>query len=108
MALCTGLMGTVISSLWAVINIFTIETDADNRPFDKNPVAKYICGVLGILKYLGEIVFWIFLVIGFFTGTLTHYNLNDIGRSQTIQESYEKIVTPSETVYKTTQTSVVD
>ena len=32
----TGLVGTVISSLWSVVNIFTIETDGDGRNFNLN------------------------------------------------------------------------
>ena len=103
--LLTGFVGAIISSLWAIINIFTIETDANDRPFNMNPVAKYICGILGIFKYLGEIIFWTFLAIGFFTGTLSHYNFSQIGQPKTIQSSYEKIVTPTETIVETSQTS---
>ena len=44
----TGLIGTLICSLWSIINIFTIETDGDGHPFNLNAPAKYICGVLGI------------------------------------------------------------
>ena len=101
----TGMIGAVISSLWSVVNIFTIETDGDERPFDLNIPAKYICGVLGIIKYFGEIVFWTFLLIGFLTGSrfpMNWYNQKIMGR--TIQETTEKIVTPTETVYKTTTT----
>ena len=101
----TGLMGTVISSLWAVINIFNIDTDGDGHPFEPNLPAKYICGILGILKYFGEIVFWTFLAIGFFTGTLTHYGFNNFEYGKTIQKSYEKIVTPTETIVETSTTS---
>ena len=104
----TGMLGTVISSLWSVINIFTIETDGDGHPFDLNAPAKYICGVLGIFKYFREIVFWSFLLFNFATGN--HINLdwrNMVGR-RTVQEVSEKIVTPSETIYKTSQTTTVE
>ena len=104
----TGMLGAVISSLWSVINIFTIETDGDGRPFDLNAPAKYICGILGIFKYFGEIVFWSFLLFNFATGN--HINLdwrNMVGR-RTVQEVSEKIVTPSETIYKTSQTTTVE
>ena len=104
----TGMLGTVISSLWSVINIFTIETDGDGHPFDLNAPAKYICGGLGIFKYFGEIVFWSFLLFNFATGN--HINLdwrNMVGR-RTVQEVSEKIVTPSETIYKTSQTTTVE
>ena len=102
----TGMLGAVISSLWSVINIFTIETDGDGRPFDLNAPAKYICGILGIFKYFGEIVFWSFLVFNFATGT--HLDWHTMMGRRTIQEVSEKIVTPSETIYKTTQTTTVE
>ena len=104
--LLTGFVGAVISSLWALINIFTIETDGYDRPFEMNPLAKYICGILGIIKYFGEIVFWTFLLIGFFTGSFTHYNFTDFKNGKTIQKSYEKIITPTETVVETSTTSM--
>lgn len=102
----TGFIGVVISSLWSIINIFSIETDGDGRLFELNVPAKYICGVLGILKYLGEIIFWTFALIGFVTGHhVTIYNYG-MGTGQTVQEVSEKIVTPTETIYKTTETSI--
>lgn len=105
----TGMLGTVISSLWAVINIFTIETDGDGRSFNLNLPAKYICGVLGIFKYLGEIIFWGFLLISFLTGSITPMDwYNQKMGNRTVQETTEKIVTPSETIYKTTQTTTVE
>ena len=101
----TGFVGAVISSLWSVVNIFTIDTDGDGNSFNLNLPAKYICGVLGIIKYFGEIIFWGFLLVGFLTGNrlpMAWYNQN-IG-NRMVQESTEKIVTPTETVYKTTTT----
>lgn len=103
--LLTGFVGAIFSSLWALINIFTIETDGDERPFDLNPIAKYICGILGVIKYFWEIVFWTFLIIGFFTGSLTGYHLRDFSHGKVIQKSYEKIVTPTETIIETSTTS---
>ena len=105
LTVATGFMGAVISSLWSIVNIFTIETDGDGRPFDLNLPAKYICGFLGILKYLGEIVFWSFLLVGFLTGSslpMSWYH-QKVG-SRTLQETTEKIITPTETIYKTTTT----
>ena len=104
----TGFIGAVISSLWSVMNIFTIETDGDGRSFELNLPAKYICGVLGILKYLGEIIFWSVLLIGFLTGSSGHMDWQVLGGKRTVQEVSEKIVTPSETIYKTTQTTTVE
>ena len=104
----TGFVGSVISSLWAIVNIFSIETDGDGRGFILNPIAKYICGGLGILKYFGEIIFWSFLLISFLTGSsvpMDWYN-NNVKRS--VQEVSEKIVTPTETIYKTTQTTTIE
>lgn len=103
----TGFMGALISSLWSVINIFTIETDGYGHSFELNPPAKYICGFLGILKYFGEIVFWTFMFIEFLTGNnfkMDWYNI----KNHTVQETTEKIVTPTETIYKTTQTTTVN
>ena len=102
----TGFFGAVISSLWSVFNIFTIETDGDGRVFDLNLPAKYICGILGIFKYLGEIIVWGILLFNFVTGTHMDWQ-NMVGR-RTIQEVSEKIVTPTETIYKTTQTTTVE
>ena len=102
----TGMMGAVISSLWSIINIFTIETDGDGRNFELNLPAKYICGILGIFKYLGEIIFWGFLLFGFVTGTRFNLDWHNMENKQTIQEVSEKIITPSETIYKTTQTTI--
>ena len=104
----TGFIGAVISSLWAVMNIFTIQTDGDGRSFDLNLPAKYICGFLGILKYLGEIVAWMFLLLSFVTGTTFNMDWHNIGEKRTIQEVSEKIETPTETIYKTTQTTTVE
>ena len=104
----TGFVGALISSLWSVINIFTIETDGDDHAFELNTPAKYICGILGIFKYMGEIIFWGFLLIGFLTGSTVTMNWHNIGGKQTVQEVSEKIVTPSETIYKTTQTTTVN
>lgn len=101
----TGMVGSVISSLWSVINIFTIETDGDGHPFHLNLPAKYIAGVLGIIKYLGEIIFWGFLVISFLTGSNLPMNwYNQKIENKRVQETTEKIVTPTETIYKTTTT----
>lgn len=102
----TGFVGAVISSLWSVINIFTIETDGDGKSFELNIPAKYICGILGIFKYLGEIIFWTFLVIGFLTGSTGTMDWHDISGKRTVREVSEKIVTPTETIYKTTTTTV--
>ena len=105
----TGMVGAIISSLWSIINIFTIETDGDGRSFDLNSPAKYICGILGIFKYFGEIIFWAFLLISFLTGSampMDWYN-KTMGK-HTVQETTEKIVTPSETIYKTTQTTTIE
>ena len=101
----TGFLGLIISSLWAIINIFSIETDGTGRAFIPNLPAKYICGVLGILKYLGEIIFGIFLIMSFFMETKFTFGGHIFEPHRTIQESYEKIVTPTETIYKTTQTT---
>ena len=101
----TGFMGAVISSLWSVVNIFTIETDGDGRNFDLNLPAKYICGILGVIKYFGEIIFWGFLMLSLLTGSRAPMNLyNQTIGGRTVQETTEKIVTPTETVYKTTTT----
>ena len=102
--LCTGFVGSVISSLWALVNIFSIETDGNNRPFEMNPVAKYICGILGIIKYLGEIVFWGFLLVGMITGSTTALGHHFIKKNWTVQKQVEKIVKPNETIYQTTET----
>ena len=101
----TGLVGAVISSLWSIVNIFSIETDGDGRPFDLNIPAKYICGILGIIKYFGEIIFWSFLMLSFLTGSrvpMDWYN-RTIGE-RTVQETTEKIVTPTETIVETSTT----
>lgn len=41
-----------ISNLWAIINIFSIHTDAKGNEFEPSPVAKWVCGVLGIVWYV--------------------------------------------------------
>ena len=104
----TGFIGVVISSLWSIVNIFTIETDGDGRSFELNLPAKYICGILGIIKYLGEIIFWTLALVGFLTGNYAHMDWNDFREKRSVQETTEKIVTPSETIYKTTQTTIID
>ena len=104
----TGFWGAIISSLWSVINIFTIETDGDGRSFELNLPAKYICGVLGILKYLGEIIFWSLWLVGFLTGSTTWENGHNMGGRRMVHEVSEKIVTPTETVYKTTETTTIE
>ena len=103
----TGFIGAVISSLWSVINIFSIETDGEGKAFDLNLPAKYICGALGILKYLGEIIFWSFMLIGFITGNIK-MDWHNINGRRTVQETTEKIMTPTETIYKTTQTTTIN
>lgn len=108
LTVATGLVGSVISSLWAIINIFSIETDGDGHSFKLNPVAKYICGGLGILKYFGEIIFWSFLLISFLTGSSVPMNWYNTNVKKTVQEVSEKIVTPTETIYKTSQTTTVN
>ena len=104
----TGFVGAVISSLWAVVNIFTIETDGNGKAFNLNLPAKYICGFLGILKYFGEIIFWTFMIMNFLTGTNIKMNWHNIDGKRTIQETTEKIMTPTETIYKTTQTTTIN
>lgn len=104
----TGFVGVLVSSLWSIINIFTIETDGDGHAFELNTPVKYICGILGIFKYMGEIVLWGFLLISFLTGSTVTMDWHNIGGKQIIQEVSEKIVTPSETIYKTTQTTTTN
>ena len=109
LTISTGMIGTIISSLWSIVNIFTIETDGEGRSFNLNLPAKYICGVLGIFKYLGEIVFWSFLLISFLTGSITPMDwYNQKMGNRSVQETTEKIITPSETIYKTTQTTTIE
>lgn len=107
LTLGTGFVGAVISSLWSVVNIFSIDTDGDGNSFHLNLPAKYICGVLGIIKYFGEIIFWGFLLVGFLTSSrlpMDWYN-QKIG-NRVVQETTEKIVTPTKTIVETSQTSI--
>ncbi|MBE6445899.1 MAG: TM2 domain-containing protein [Alphaproteobacteria bacterium] len=102
--LFTGFVGTVITSLWSVINIFTINSDGNGKAFYTNTPAKYICGFLGLIKYFAEIVFWGALIIGFMMGNFSDIGEKSNGKNWTIREKTEKIVTPEKTIYQTTET----
>ena len=45
-----------ITNIWAVINIFTIHTDAKGNEFEPCKPAKYICGILGIVGYAWALI----------------------------------------------------
>lgn len=102
--LFTGFVGTLITSLWSVINIFTINSDGNGKAFYMNTPAKYICGILGMFKYFAEIVFWGAIVVGFVMGTTTNTGNYMPNKKWTVQEKTQKIITPDKTVYTTTET----
>ena len=102
--LFTGFLGILITSLWSIINIFTINSDGSGTPFHENPVAKYICGILGVFKYFFEIVFWWAVLFGLMTGSIHSYQMNNQSNHWTVQEKTQKVITPEKSTYITTET----
>lgn len=56
--LLTLFVGCLITGVWVIINIFAIHTDGKGNEFQPCPVAKYICGILGIVEYI-----WVFFAL---------------------------------------------
>ena len=56
--LLTLFIGSLITYLWAIINIFTIRTDKEGRPFEPCPIIRYIFGIIGIAQYV-----WLAIVL---------------------------------------------
>ena len=96
---------SILTLLAAIIgiNIFTINSDGSGTPFHENPVAKYICGILGVFKYFFEIVFWWAVLFGLMTGSIHSYQMNN-SNHWTVQEKTQKVITPEKSTYITTET----
>ena len=75
-------LGVPITYLWAIINIFTIKTDAKNRLLVPSKPAKITCAILGILVCPIFLLMFVFpLVVGGLAGYTTamgRYNANEI------------------------------
>ncbi|MGN0919958.1 MAG: NINE protein [Alphaproteobacteria bacterium] len=76
--LLTFFIGVIITHLWAIINIFTIHTDAKGNEFEICNPAKYILGILGILSYLWSVLVWGVSGVAGYTIAMDRYKAREL------------------------------
>lgn len=80
--LFTLFLGSFITYLWAVINIFTISTDGKGRKLQPCNPAKYILGILGIVSYFFSLlpIVGVLSVGGMYgyTTAMNRYHANEV------------------------------
>lgn len=77
--LLTFFVGVIFTHLWAIINIFTIHTDAKGNEFEPCKTGKYVCGILGILGYLWSVL-GVMVIAGIagYSSAMARYKANEL------------------------------